>query len=120
MLHLPSIFIFGKVITKGDIHLIGKTVLYISVLMFVIIALQYFSPQTSWINIGTGGAGTASFSGVAGYMRPSGTFSFITGLVEFEFLVGLYLFYYMYNNSEISNVYKFKKVTLLIFFAVFF
>lgn len=120
LLHLPCIFIFGKVITRDDIHLIGKTVLYISVLMFIIITLQYFSPKTALINIGTGGQGTASFSGITGYMRPSGTFSFITGLIEFELLVGLYIFYYLYNNNNIDDKYRFNNALLAILITIYF
>lgn len=118
-LHLPCIFIFGKVINRDDIHLIGKVIIYISVLMFIIIALQYFSSKTSWINVGTGGQGTASFSGINGFMRPSGTFSFISGLVEFQLLAGLYLFYYLYNNKNISKKYRLSNVALFIFVIIF-
>lgn len=120
LLHLPSIFIFAKVISREDIHLIGKAILYISVLMFVIIIVQYFSPQTSWINVGTGGQGTASFGAIKGYMRPSGTFSFTSGLVEFELLVGLFLFYYLYNNNNINNKYKISKSKISLFIIVYF
>ena len=83
LLHIPCIFIFGKALTREDIHLIGKCVLYISILMFLILLLQYFSPRSAWINRGVGGIGTAGFSGVAGYMRPSGTFSFTSGMAGF-------------------------------------
>lgn len=119
LLHIPCIFVFGKVITREDIHLIGKAVLYISILMFIIIAIQYFSPKTAWINVGIGGEGTASFAGIKGYMRPSGTFSFISGLVEFELLVGLYVIYYLFNNNNIINKYKLNKVSLSIFITVY-
>ena len=120
LLHLPCIFIFGKVITREDIHLIGKAVLYISVLMFIIIVVQYFSPKTAFINIGTGGSGTASFQGVDEYMRPSGTFSFISGLTQFELLVGLYLIYYLYNNKNISKCHKFSIFVLFTFIIIYF
>ena len=115
LLHLPSIFIFGKVLTNEDIHLIGKTIMYISILMFIIILLQYFSPSTAWINVGTGGVGTASFVGVSDkYMRPSGTFSFISGLSGFELLVGLYLFYYIKNNRNLAAKYKMNIIVLFV------
>lgn len=119
LIHLPCIFIFSKVITRDDIHLIGKTILYVSVIMFIIIIMQYFSPATALVNIGTGGQGTASFYGVAGYMRPSGTFSFISGLVQFEFLLGVYIFFYLYNNNRLNSKYKLSKVALAIFVVIF-
>lgn len=119
LLHLPCIFVFSKCLTRDDIHLIGKTILYLSVLMFIIVIMQYFSPKTALINVGVGGQGTASFSGIAGFMRPSGTFSFISGLVEFEFLVGLFIFYYLYNNNNIISKYKISKLTLVLFITIF-
>lgn len=120
LLHIPCIFIFGKVLTKQDLHLIGKLVLYISVLMFIIILFQYFSSPLSWINRGTGGVGTASFAAISGYMRPSGTFSFTSGLTEFELLVGFYLFYFLYNNNYLSGIYRFNYIHLFIITITFF
>lgn len=120
LLHIPCIFIFGKVLTREDIYLIGKCVLYISVLMFAIILLQYFSPRTAWINRGVGGVGTAGFSGVAGYMRPSGTFSFTSGMAGFELLVALFLFYFLYNNNRLSYPFKLKNVELITISIAFF
>lgn len=112
LLHIPCIFIFGKTLTKSDVHLIGKCVLYISVLMFIVILLQYFSPTSAWINRGVGGVGTSGFSGVAGYMRPSGTFSFTSGMAGFELLVGLFFFYFLYNNSRLPKPFKFNSIIL--------
>lgn len=114
LFHIPSIFIFGKILTQKDIHLIGKTVLYISILMFFIVLLQYFSPKTAWINRGVGGIGTAGGSGIAGYMRPSGTFSFTSGMAGFELLVGLFFFYFLCNNNRLNGRYKLKPVVLYI------
>lgn len=120
LLHIPCIFIFGKALTREDIHLIGKCVLYISILMFLILLLQYFSPRSAWINRGVGGIGTAGFSGVAGYMRPSGTFSFTSGMAGFELLVSLFFFYYLYNNDRLSQVYRLNKIVLSIVAICFF
>lgn len=120
LLHIPSIFIFGKILSRQDIYLIGKVVLCISVVMFVIILLQYFSSSNSWINRGTGGVGTASFQAISGYMRPSGTFSFTSGLCEFELLVNLYLFYFLYNNNSLGKTYRLNFIILLVFTVIFF
>lgn len=114
LLHIPSIFIFGKALTRDDIHLIGKCVLYISILMFIILLLQYFSPQSAWINRGVGGVGTSGFQGVKDYMRPSGTFSFTSGMAGFELLAGIFFFYYLYNNNRLPSAYQFNNTTLSI------
>lgn len=120
MIHIPCIFIFGKALTKEDLYRIGKATLYISILMFFILLLQYFSPQSAWINLGVGGTGTAGFQGVEDYFRPSGTFSFTSGMGGFELLVGIYIFYYMYNNNTFDKKYQLSKTKLLIVSILFF
>lgn len=119
MIHIPCIFIFGKALTRDDLLRIGRVVLYISVLMFFIILLQYFSPQSAWINMGVGGTGTSGFQGVKDFFRPSGTFSFTSGLAGFEMLAGIFVFYYIYSNNSLETKYKLSRVMLLIISITF-
>jgi membrane-associated HD superfamily phosphohydrolase len=79
MLHFPLIFIIGSVFTKEDVVKMGRVLLVINIVMTIIVYFQFSSPQTSFINIGVGGEGSAGFSGALGYSRPPGTFSFTTG-----------------------------------------
>lgn len=119
-LHIPTLFIWGNVLRRKDILYVGKFTLYCSVLMCIVIAWQYFTPQSSWINraVGSGDEGSG-FSGVAGYFRPSGTFSFITGIIGFYFLTGVYLFYFLYTNKYLATKDKLSNTLLTLFLTVF-
>lgn len=83
VLHIPFAFIMGRVFYREDVIQIGKWWLLGSIGMTVLISLQYYSPQSAWVNQGLGGSGSAGFSGALGRFRPPGTFSFIIGVVWF-------------------------------------
>lgn len=105
LLHFPLMFIIGNLLDQEDVIKIGKVLLLISIPMAIIIALQFYSPQSAWINRGVGGdVEGAGFSGALGYYRPPGTFSFTTGNVIFFSLVACYLFYFFVEKIEISKV----------------
>jgi len=104
LLHFPLIFIIGAVLTKEDILKIGRLILVVSVLMTLIVYFQFISPQTAFINIGIGGEGSAGFSGSMGYFRPSGTFSFTTGLSSYYILVSVFVFYFWLSKESCSRI----------------
>jgi hypothetical protein len=115
LLHFPLIFIIGSVFTKEDILKIGRAILWINILMSVIVYFQFISPQTAFINLGLGGEGSAGFSGALGYSRPSGTFSFITGLTFFYISVSVYVFYFWLSKENCSKILLFASTIALIF-----
>lgn len=82
-LHLPFIFLIGRVFDLQDVKKMGLAFMLAGIGMAFIMALQFYSPQGSWINLGIGGEGDSGFSGALGYRRPSGTFSFTNGLGMF-------------------------------------
>jgi hypothetical protein len=82
-LQIPLIFIVGKAMDRHALQFIIRCLLWLSIPMTILIFAQYFSPPEARVNIGVGGEGTASFDGIGGRHRPSGTFSFITGVVTF-------------------------------------
>jgi len=98
IVQIPVLFIIGKVLNKNDVVELGKAALWISIPMAILITVQFYSPQTAWVNRGVGndmkGAG---FSGSGEYFRPPGTFSFITGVSSFFCFVGCYVFYFWIN-----------------------
>ncbi|WP_037328843.1 membrane protein [Runella zeae] len=109
-LHFPLIFLIGKVFTWNDVHKIGKTILWITLPMTILIAFQFYSPQSAWVNRGIGGDITGGgFSGALGYFRPPGTFSFISGVVSFYGLLTSYIYYYWLSSSQ-----KVNKVLLMV------
>ncbi len=103
MIHFPLIFIIGRVFRLEDVIKIGKTILWISLPMSVLITLQFYSPQSAWVNRGVGDdIGGAGFSGALGFFRPPATFSFITGTIAFYSLTACYLFYFWLNSKTVK------------------
>ncbi len=72
--------------------------------MTILLVLQFYSPQASWVNRGVGGdeAG-AGFGGALGYFRPPGTFSFTNGVACFYSAVPPFLLYFWLNPKMISR-----------------
>jgi len=100
----PLMFVIGKVFTREDIIKLGEIVLYISLPMLLIVLWQFFTPDSAWISRGIGGTGTASFPGVLGYGRPSGTFSFNNGNALFWSLCAPFVFYFWLSPGRINRV----------------
>jgi hypothetical protein len=105
LIHFPMIFIIGTLFTKEDVIKLGRMVLIIAVPMTLLIALQFYSPQSAWINKGLNeeveGAG---LTGALGYFRPSGTFSFTNGTSLFYGLVACFTLYFWMNITKINKV----------------
>ena len=81
-------FAIGAIFTVDDVIKVGKVTLWISIPMAVLIGLQFYSPQSAWVNRGVGGDESgAGFTGALGYFRPPGTFSFTNGNAFFFALV---------------------------------
>lgn len=105
VLHFPLIFIIGAVFTKADILKMGQYMLGITIVMTVLIYFQFNSPQTAYVNIGVGGEGSAGFDGGAlGYFRPSGTFSFISGLSNFYIMASVFVFYFWLSKEFCNKI----------------
>lgn len=101
VLQFPLIFVIGRVFDHRDVVKMGKVLLWIVFPMTVLLTLQFFSPQSAWVNRGLGGdIGGGGFGGGAlGYFRPPGTFSFISGIVLFYGLAAAYIFYFWLDRS---------------------
>lgn len=104
LLHFPLIFIIGKIFTKEDVLQMGRLFLVLNILITVIIYFQFSSPQSAFINVGIGGEGSSGFSGAMGYSRPSGTFSFTTGLSVFYSAVSVFIFYFWLSKDSCSKL----------------
>lgn len=104
LFHFPVMFIMGKILTQHDVLQIGKFILLISIPMVVLTALQFYSPQSAWVNRGVGGdMEGAGFSGAMGFFRPPGTFSFTNGNTLFFSLVSCFVFYFWISKSKINQ-----------------
>ncbi|GAB1858087.1 hypothetical protein MHTCC0001_29240 [Flavobacteriaceae bacterium MHTCC 0001] len=105
IIHFPLMFIIGKIFNKDEVLKLGKVLLLISIPMIVLNALQFYTPQSSWVNRGVGGdMGGAGFSGALGYFRPPGTFSFTNGNTMFFSLVACFVFYFWVSREKINKV----------------
>jgi hypothetical protein len=103
MLHFPLIFVIGNVFTKYDVIKMGYITLIISIPMAVLIMLQFYSPQTAWVNRGVGGEDGAGFSGSGIFFRPPGTFSFTNGNTLFFNFVACFVFYFWVNYKYVNR-----------------
>jgi hypothetical protein len=103
LLHFPLIFVIEKVLKKEDLLKMGFAILALTPLLTIILAIQFYSPQTAWINVGIGGEGSSGFSGAMDYFRPSGTFSFITGPSTFLPLSCVFIIYFWLNREYCSK-----------------
>ncbi|MEJ6981982.1 hypothetical protein WG906_16050 [Pedobacter sp. P351] len=105
LLHFPLIFVIGRVFERKDVIFMGKVILAIAVPMTILIAIQFYSPQSAWVNRGIGeGSEGGGFSGALGFFRPPATFSFITGTASFFSLVGCFIFYFWLSANRINRI----------------
>lgn len=89
-LHLPLIFLIPKVFSLNDVKKLGRWVLLLSVPMAVLMIYQFTASGDDFINRGAGD-GAKQLDAVNGKVRPSGTFSYITGPAEYFPLVTSFL-----------------------------
>jgi hypothetical protein len=105
LFHLPFIFLIGRVFNQRDVIAMGKATLWIALPMTLLVALQFYSPQSAWVNRGVGGEeGGAGFSGALGYFRPPGTFSFTNGLALFYTYLSCFVFYFWLNPVKLNRI----------------
>jgi len=104
LIHFPFMFAMGVILKRNDVIQMGKALLWISLPMVVLIALQFYTPQTSLVNRGIGGEGGSGFSGAMGFFRPSATFSFTNGTALFFGLVSGFVIYFWLNPNAVNKL----------------
>jgi hypothetical protein len=103
-IQFPLIFIFGQIFSKEDVLKMGRMLMLLSIPMTYLVALQFNSPQSAWVNRGIGGdVSGGGFSGAMGYFRPPATFSFISGTVQFYVLTACFIFYYWTSKEKCAK-----------------
>ncbi len=79
-LHVPLIFIIGRVVRREDLLVLAKVAVWIAVPYSALLVAQFYAPQEAWVNRGVGGSlEGAGYAGALDRFRPPGTFSFISG-----------------------------------------
>lgn len=101
VIHLPLTFIIANSFTRKDVIRMGVVLLYMSVPMTLLLAIQFFSPQSAWVNRGVGGDMAGSgFGGALGYFRSSCTFSFTNGTALFYGLLASFILFFGYQSNK--------------------
>ena len=101
IVHFPLIFIIGRVFDYRDVIKMGKAMLWLIPPMTILTIIQFYSPQSSWVNRGVAGnLEGAGFAGALGFYRPPGTFSFTTGLSLFFGFGASYLFFFWVDAAK--------------------
>lgn len=114
IVQFPMIFVIASVLDKEDVITMGRVLAWISIPMTALIVLQFYSPQSAFVNRGVGGTEGSGFSGALGYFRPSGTFSFTNGTHLFFGLVASYLFYFWVTPGNIGKVILYASTAALL------
>lgn len=99
LLQMPLIFLFAAVFDRRDVIRFAWVLLWLSIPMTVLLAIQSGLPDSHFLNVGPGGLGTAAFQGALGRSRPPGTFTFISGVVSFYSLAAASLFMVIYGSK---------------------
>jgi hypothetical protein len=92
-LHLPLIFIIGRVLTQDDVLKLGKWVVIGLIPMCVLLAVQFNAAPDSFINRTAGLGETQQITAGGGKIRPPGTFSFVSGVIFYTALSAAFLLY---------------------------
>ncbi|PTX45337.1 hypothetical protein C8P64_1332 [Christiangramia gaetbulicola] len=102
-IHFPLIFIIGRVFNKDDVIKLGLIILWITIGMTILVGIQFYSPQSAWVNLGVGGDSQGSgFSGAGGFYRVPGTFSFTNGLSLFYGIAAAFIFYFWASRDVVK------------------
>lgn len=105
LLHFPLIFTIGRIFNRDDVLAVGKFILYLTPVMAILIALQFYSPQSAWVNRGVGGdMEGAGFSGALDFFRPPGTFSFTNGTALYFGFAAPFIFYFWFQPKKINKL----------------
>jgi len=115
LIYFPLIFVIGQILNRDDVIRIGRFFVVISIPMAILIGLQFYSPQSAWVNRGIGGDIEGSgFSGALGYFRPAATFSFTNGTYLFFGTTASFLLYFWLNPNAINKfVLSFATIALI-------
>lgn len=119
LLHIPVIFVIGSVLTKFDVLKIGKFLMWLALPVTLLIILQFYSPQSAWVNRGVGGGlGGSGFSGALGYYRPATLFSFSNGTVLFYSLVTCFVSYLWIDSIQLKSKILLALSTICVVIAI--
>lgn len=92
-LHLPLVFVMAQVLDRSDVARFGRWTMIASVPIILLMWRQFEASPDDLLNVGVSGTAGAQIRGAMGRIRPSGPFSFVSGVVAFFGLLGAFVFY---------------------------
>lgn len=118
LFYIPFVYVCSCALRKKDIIKLGFFMTILICPMVILSVVQFFSSQSSFVNIGVGGdEGGAGFGGAEGYYRPPGIFTFISGLTDYYALAFPFLLYFILNRKEAQKQIIPKAYLILTFVA---
>lgn len=91
--HVPLIFVMAVALDRDDVLRLGRAVLWLTPPVVLLMVLQYLAPPGSRLNVGAGGGLDGQLRGALGKLRPSGPFSFVSGVVLWCSLAAAFVFH---------------------------
>ncbi|HEY1008242.1 MAG TPA: hypothetical protein VGD92_13710 [Sphingobacteriaceae bacterium] len=105
LFHFPLVFAIGQIMDRSDVERIGRFTVMLTPFMALLIAMQFFSPQSAWVNRGIdGSSSSAGFSGALGFFRPPATFSFTNGTSMFFSFAACFIIYFWLSPTKIRRL----------------
>lgn len=104
---LTVCFIIGKAMTYNDLLIIGRIMMYATIVNSILLILQFNSPVTSFINYQSGSVDNDivgySVSTLEGGFRPSGLFVYNSQNALFQMLSLAYILFFLFLRPIASN-----------------
>ncbi|HEY4198180.1 MAG TPA: hypothetical protein VGM63_21715, partial [Mucilaginibacter sp.] len=104
IVHFPLVFVIGEVFNRKDIIKLGKVMVWLALPMTVLITLQFYSPQSAWVNHAVGGGDGEGFRGALDFFRPPATFSFTNGTTLFYSFLAPFILYFWLDGNKINRL----------------
>ena len=99
LLHIPLIFIMGRVLKWKDVINFGKAFLWLALPMTWVVAEQFQSDRMDILNVASGGTGHQLMTS-GDKVRASGTFTFVSGIVFYYcFTVAFIIYGFLQKNT---------------------
>jgi hypothetical protein len=102
-LHMPLIFIIGKVITAEDVKKFGRWILLGMIPMALLMAVQFNASPDSFLNRTAGLGESFQIGAGGGKIRAAGPFSFVSGVISYSALAAAYILYGALRSGVYRN-----------------
>ena len=102
LLHIPLIFIIGRILKWKDVINFGKAFLLLALPMTWVVAEQFQADRTDILNVAAGGTGHQIMTS-GDKVRASGTFTFVSGIVFYYCFTVAFIIYGFLNKNTFKK-----------------